>query len=331
MAAINAAARSARLVEAGVAAVRERERADADLARARERQAAAEAALALLAAGTRPELIRAQEESVRDLQAQVKILRQGSRPEEIREAASALEAARSKRAEVEARARQLDVLRLDAAAGHDRVREAEAAVETARTLVGQTAIRSPIGGTVSVVSAVTGEVVQPGRTLAELMSDNALRLLLQVPAAHQAELRPGLPVVISLPHQPGLRSAGAIRVISPAANPETGTVTAEVWLPNRDGALRSGLVVDGEVRLGAGRTLPVVPSGSVFSLNGEQYVWVLDPEGKVRQTQVDLGTERDGQVQVLKGLRVGDRIVRDGHRSIADETPFTLEGGGAAR
>lgn len=320
-----AAARAARLVEAGVAAVRERERADADLARARERQAAAEAALALLAQGTRPELIRAQEQQVRDFQAQVRLVRQGSRPEEIREAEAAVASARAKRTEVEAQARQLEVMRLDAAAGRDRVRQASAAAESARAAAGQEVVRSPIDGVVATVTAAAGEVVQPGRTLAELVSDTSLRLLLQVPAADQAQLRPGLPVTVSLPHQPQVRSAGVVRTVSPTVDPNTGTLTAEAWLPNRNGALRAGLVVEGEVRLGGGRALPVIPDGSVFTLNGEQYVWRLDSEGKVRQTRVELGSERGEQVQVLTGIKVGDRIVRDGHRSIADETPVTVD------
>lgn len=320
-----AATRAARLVDAGVAAVRERERADADLARARERQAAAEAALALLAQGTRPELIRAQEQQVRDFRAQARLVRQGSRPEEIREAEAAVAAARAKRTEAEVRARQIESMRLDAEAGRDRVRQATAAAKSARAAAGQEVVRSPIDGVVATVTAAAGEVVQPGRNLAELVSDTSLRLLLQVPAADQAQLRPGLPVTVSLPHQPQVRSSGVVRTVSPTVDPNTGTLTAEAWLPNRNGALRAGLVVEGEVRLGGGRALPVIPGGSVFTLNGEQYVWRLDTEGKVRQTRVELGSERGEQVQVLTGLKVGDRIVRDGHRSIADETPVTVE------
>jgi membrane fusion protein, multidrug efflux system len=189
-------------------------------------------------------------------------------------------------------------------------------------------IRSPISGVVANVTAAAGEVVQVGRSLAELESTTALRLLLQVPAAHQALLRPGIPVSVSLPHQPAARYSGTLRGVVPAANPETGTVGAEVWLPNGNGALRSGLVVNGELKVAGGRSLPLVPTGSVFAQGGEQYVWRLDADGKVHQTRVTLGTESNEMVQVLEGLRPGERLVRDGRRSIADETPYTLAVGG---
>jgi hypothetical protein len=39
---------------------------------------------------------------------------------------------------------------------------------------------------------------------------------------------------------------------------------------------------------------------------------------------VRLGREGTGTVQVLEGLSEGDRILRDGHRSLADESPIEM-------
>jgi RND family efflux transporter MFP subunit len=322
-----AAVRLAALVEKGVAAVKERERAEADLARAQAAQASAQEALALLRQGTRAEELRAQEARVRDAQAQVSLLRRGARPEEVREAEASVAQAEAKRAEADAQRKATVVLRVQIRAARERLRAAEAAAMAARSLERQTLIAAPISGIVSRVMAARGEVLQPGAPIAELESQDSLRVLLQIPTAHQARLQPGSQVTLFLPHQPDVRYTGRVRVIDPTVDTQTGTVTAEVWLPNRRRGLRSGTVVTAEIRGRGGATSLVIPSQSVSAMEGEQYVYRLDgKDQKIHRTTVRLGTERSGTVQVVEGLSAGDRILRDGHRSLADESPFELKG-----
>jgi HlyD family secretion protein len=313
--------RKAALSDQGIVSAADRERAQADLTQALERESSAREALAVLQQGTRVEEIRAAEAKVRDAEAGLRLLRQGPRPEEVREAEAQLAQAEAKIGEVDAGRRQAGVTRAQIDAARQRLRQAQAAAQAAQSLERQTVIRAPIGGTVSKVVATRGEVVQPGAPIAELQNGDALRVLLQVPASRQGQLRIGLPVTISLPHQPQVKQAGTIREINPVVDPATGTVTAEAWVPNRGGQLRPGSVITAEIRLRAGAARPAIPASAVFSLGGEQYVYRLD-DGEIHETRVTLGTERGETVQVLSGLRPGDRILRDGRRSIADGSPF---------
>lgn len=320
-----AAARLATLVERGVAAAKERERAEADLARAQAAQASAREGLSLLHEGTRPEELRAQEARVRDAQAKVTLLRQGARPEEIREAEAGVAQAEAKQAEVDAQRKATAVQRSQIRAARARLSAAMAVAAATRSLERQTLVAAPISGTVSRVIASRGEVVQAGAPIAELESQSGLRLLLQVPAAYQARLRPGARVDLFLPHQPNVKYAGRLRVIDPRVDAQTGTVTAEVWLPGHERNLRSGLMVAAEVQgRGHGEAL-IIPSQSVSAMEGEQYVYRLDPkEHQIHRTPVHLGTESGSTVQVTEGLNAGDRILRDGHRSLAEESPFEM-------
>lgn len=315
------ATRMASLVEKGVAAGRDRERADANLAQAQARQASARAALDLVKQGPRPEEIEAQRARVRDAEASLRLVKAGARPEELRQAQAALSQAEAKLAEVDAGRRQADVTRAQIEAARQRHGQALAAQKAATALAGQAVVRAPIGGIVSRTMAAVGEVVQPGSPIAEIQSGEALRLMLQVPAAHLSRLKAGLPVTVTLPHEPGVTFDGTVRVVSPGASTDTGTITAEVWLPNRDRRLQPGMAVTAEIRAAAGSVLPSVPVQTVFSLEGEHYVYRLE-DGEIRQAKVTLGTERGDHVQVLAGLHPGDRILADGHRSIPDKSEF---------
>jgi HlyD family secretion protein len=320
-----AAARLTRLVEQGVAAAKERERAEADFTRAEGARDAAREVLDLLRQGSRPEEIRAQEARVRDAQSQLTLLRRGARPEEIREADAGVAQAEAKLAEANAQRRAVAVTTEQVRAARERLQGAEAAARAARALQGQTVVRAPISGTVAKLIAASGEVLQPGAPIAELENQSALRLLLQVPAAHQSRLWPGLPVAVSLPHQPGVQVQGRLRVIDPQVEASTGTLTAEAWLPNADQRLRSGMAVTAEVSVRPGAPFPVVPAQAVSAMEGDQSVYRLDSKDhKIHRTKVRLGRERGDSVQILDGLQPGDRVLKDGHRSLADETPYEL-------
>jgi RND family efflux transporter MFP subunit len=316
------AIRARALVETGVMAAKDRDRADADLAQAEARAASAREALSILHQGTRPEELRAQEAKVRDAQAQLALVRQGPRPEEIREAEADVGQTEAKQAEVAAQRRQADITRAQIQAARERLRAAQAAANAARSIRAQAVVRAPISGVVEKVVAARGEVVQAGAHLAELQSRDSLRLLVQVPAAYQARVRVGTAVAITVPDQPGLRRQGTVQVIDPTVQPETGTLTAEVWLPNADHRLRAGTLATVDVLLQKGVARPLIPAQAVLSRDGEQFVYRLEDDGKIHETRVTLGPEKEGTVQVLTGVRPGERILRDGSRSIADGSPY---------
>jgi len=51
---------------------------------------------------------------------------------------------------------------------------------------------------------------------------------------------------------------------------------------------------------------------------GEQVVWVLGPDGIVRAHPVTVGVARDGEVEILDGLKPGDRVVVAGATLLRD-------------
>jgi multidrug efflux pump subunit AcrA (membrane-fusion protein) len=74
-----------------------------------------------------------------------------------------------------------------------------------------------------------------------------------------------------------------------------------------------------------GAPFPVVPAQAVSAMEGDQSVYRLDSKDhKIHRTKVRLGRERGDSVQILDGLQPGDRVLKDGHRSLADETPYEL-------
>lgn len=317
------AARKRSLYEKGIVAAKEAERAEADLAAGQANLEQKEQALSLAKAGSRPEEIRAQENRVKEAQAQLRQARAGNRPEEIREAEAALIGART--AVEQARASRAELRALDdrIASARARVDAARQQTRAARVTAGRTEIRAPIAGVVTQLLARSGEGVSEQSPVAQILNTTAYRAVLEIPASHRAEAQPGTPVEVRVPGLAGSRFNGSIRTLLAAANTETGFLPAEVWISDPQHRLAQGMAVDAVLRRSHAGSGLFVPSRALFAREGEQYVYVIRGD-EAHEQAVEVGIERGEETEITKGLREGDRVVRDGSLSLADGAKVTV-------
>ncbi|RXD61718.1 efflux transporter periplasmic adaptor subunit, partial [Xanthomonas perforans] len=75
--------------------------------------------------------------------------------------------------------------------------------------------------------------------------------------------------------------------------------------------LRPGMLLD--VRLfQPARQAVVIPEIAVVQVGRESYVFRVKPDSTVERADVRLGERRDGKVEILEGIKAGERIVVDG-------------------
>jgi len=318
------AARKRALFEKGIVAGKDVERTEADLASAQSNLEQREQALSLVRAGSRPEEIRAQENRLKEAQAQLRQARAGSRPEEIREGEAAL--ASAKTAVEQARATREELRALD-----DRIASARARVDgarhqtrAARETAGRVEIRSPIAGVVTQVIAHAGEGVSEQSPVAQILNGSAFRAVLEIPASHRAAAAPGTRVEVRAPSLAGFRFNGTIRSLLSSANTETGFLPAEVWISDPQCRLAQGMAVDALLRTRRPAHGLFIPSRAIFAREGEHYVYVIRDE-EAHEQAVEVGVERGEETEVTRGLRAGERVVRDGSLSLADGAKVTVE------
>jgi len=82
-----------------------------------------------------------------------------------------------------------------------------------------------------------------------------------------------------------------------------------VVLNELDPRLKDGQTAQANVVTGEVDNVLVVPSSAVQQAGSTGVVTVVDPDGKQRQVQVQLGMSGDNMVQVLSGLRMGQTVV----------------------
>ena len=179
-------------------------------------------------------------------------------------------------------------------------------------------VRAPVGGVVQTRTVQTGQYVQPGSVLATLVRRDPLLLRFQVTEPDAARLQPGIKAYFKVREND--RSYQA-RIIHVAAAADDATrmvaVTAEVTDKDRD-ALRAGAFAELTVPVGSARPLPVVPQVAIRPSEKGFLAYVVE-DGKAVERILTPGMRTaDGSVEVLSGLKAGDRLVVRGAEALSD-------------
>lgn len=263
------------------------------------------------------------------------------RSPEAAEAAAALDSARA--AENLARqtlARERELFQRKVSAQRE-VLEAEAALASAEAAVRATGARlasmgfdtdsgklqrnpvvtitSPLAGTVIERTAAADAPVGPESVLFTVADLSSLWLTVRVPETSASSVRTGQPVSVIVGAIPDKPVEGRIDYIAPMVVPETRTVDVRVQVPNRSRELRPGMSASARFDLAGespstarSETHVLVPRTAVQELNQSSVVFVPTGERQFKPQVVTLGSTYGTDVEVVSGLKVGDRIVVQG-------------------
>lgn len=192
-------------------------------------------------------------------------------------------------------------------AAEARLAAARAAVSAAEEEFGYTEIRAPFAGRVTRRFVEVGEAVSPGQPLVAVAAPGRLRITLDVPQSLAGEIRE---LGRATAHLPSGTVESASLTVFPAASAAAGTV--RVWLDLPEGAdgLYPGMRAKAGFALAPAGILRI-PASAVARRSEVSAVYVVGEDGHAALRQVRLGRRIGDEVEVLAGLRAGERIAAD--------------------
>ncbi|MDB6163961.1 MAG: efflux transporter periplasmic adaptor subunit [Xanthomonadaceae bacterium] len=199
---------------------------------------------------------------------------------------------------------QLDTLRANRDA-------AAAAVQAKLASVADRTITAPFAGVLGLRQVSLGALVAPGTVITTLDDDRLIKLDFTVPEATLAAIAVDQAVAATSDAWPGVTFDGRIATIDSRVDPDTRAVRVRAMLPNPDGKLRPGMLLRVDVQLPAHQGL-VLPELAVQQQGEQSSVFRVSSGGGVEQVPVTLGLRQQGTVEIVSGLRPGDRVVVEG-------------------
>ena len=177
-------------------------------------------------------------------------------------------------------------------------------------------ILSPIGGTVVSQSVYEGQYVTAGERLMEIADFSTMWFMFRAYEQDMPWIEMGQTVLVTTPSMPGKTFEGKVTFIDPNFDEATRSTKVRVELPNplvngrRE--LLHRLYADGMVKVELPEVL-TVPKSTVMQTGPEAVVYVDQGGGAYARTVVKIGRRGDSLLEVLSGIKAGDKIVTNGN------------------
>lgn len=187
--------------------------------------------------------------------------------------------------------------------------QARASLGLAQAKLDQTVVRAPVDGTLIARSVEPGNVVQSGKELMALAPVGETQVVVQIDEKNLAQLKLGQRAIASADAYPRDRLAAELIYINPGIDALRGSVEVKLRIADPPDYLRQDMTVSVDIEVARRAGVVVVPADAVHDSNGAE-PWVLAVAGRrAERRPVRLGLKGDGRVEILDGLRPGDRVI----------------------
>jgi RND family efflux transporter MFP subunit len=218
------------------------------------------------------------------------------------------------------------------AAAQAEIKANSAALQGAKVAVEYTLIRAPFDAVVLTKNADVGDIVTPIGAAANVQAAvvtvadmNSLQVEVDVSESNLRLVKTGQPCEIQLDAFPDLRFRGVVHMIVPTADRSKATVLVKVKFIDKDSRILPEMsakvaFLSREVREGEQKARTALPARAVVTRNGKQSVFLVQGD-RVKETPIRTGETFGDMIEVLGGVKTGDRIavspldkLRDGSR-----------------
>lgn len=194
-----------------------------------------------------------------------------------------------------------------------------AALRAGRQALPYLAVRAPFAGTVVEVGAAAGSAVEPGAGLAAVADLSVLWVQVNLFEKDLGAVAPGAFAEVEVAAYPDQVFPGTLVSVGALMDETTRTVKARVEVPNPGRRLKPGMFADVRIVPKDPVTALVVPEAAVRTISGRAVVFLPGPAGTFLRRDVQKGREFEGFIEILDGLKEGDRVVTDGSFAVKSE------------
>lgn len=205
------------------------------------------------------------------------------------------------------------------------VTAARALTSEAEVALRDTSVVAPFDGEIVEKSVELGAFVGPGSPVFAVARTDLVKIVIGVPDTALPSVTLGEPVDVSVDAYADRTFQARISRMATAADPRTGNFEIEVAIPNRDHALKTGMIGSLELAAGKGTTPQAslrVPLSAVVQAGKAGYgVYVVTGakgEETARLRPVEIGPVIGTDITVVRGLQNDDEVITSGANLLKD-------------
>ena len=202
--------------------------------------------------------------------------------------------------------------------------DADYIYKNARIQLQKLKIKAPFSGVIIDLPYFTpGTKVPVNQKMAELMDYSQLYAEVFYPASELYRVQTGQPIRVTHYSISTDTLPGIITQVAPALNPDTRSFEAAILVDNSEQLLRPGMFVKVETIVARKDSAIVIPKEIILSKRQGKTVFVVD-KGAAFERVISTGLENAEQIEILDGLKAGDRLVIKGFETLRNRSKVKI-------
>lgn len=188
----------------------------------------------------------------------------------------------------------------------------------------RTQLRSPIEGVLDNTIPNVGEFAPPGVPIARIVNLSVVKIQAEVPEIFSGTIPAGAPALVTFDALPGDTLRGKVSFIGSTVSSSNRTLIVEIVERNPFASLKPEMVA--KVRLLREiRSAALLVSDNIIQLvDRDRSIVYVENGGKAEERNLKLGGRQGKMVEVLEGLKPGDRLIVAGYQKVVNGTPVIV-------
>ncbi len=187
----------------------------------------------------------------------------------------------------------------------------------------KTSLRAPFSGVIDEVYTKEGQLLAPGMPAFRLVNANDLKLVAAVSESYVSNVRVNQDAIVTFPDL-NKTIHTKVKVVGDVINPVNRTFQVDLDLKQDKNSLKANMISYIKIKDYSNPSVITIPVNLVQRNNDKNYVYVVD--GKVSAKRfVTLGKYYDNSVEVLDGLKEGEKLITIGYQDLVEGQPIKFE------
>jgi HlyD family secretion protein len=194
----------------------------------------------------------------------------------------------------------------------------------AQSSLGQLNIRAPVTGQLSGFDIQLGQSLQQGERIGQIDSAGADKLQADVDEFYLGRVQVGQGATADIDGK-----TYRLKVAKVYPQVRNGQFQIDLVFDGPEpGSIQRGQTVQAKLTLGDSSRAVLIPNGAFFNDTGGNWIFVVDSGGKsASKRQVQLGRKNSDFIEVLGGLKPGERVITSSYSGLVDKDRLTFSSG----
>ncbi|MCR5046372.1 MAG: efflux RND transporter periplasmic adaptor subunit [Treponema sp.] len=181
----------------------------------------------------------------------------------------------------------------------------------------QSPVYAPISGSIISTPIKNGSTVSANTEITKIGDISNLQILADIPERYVSFLRNGLKGKISVQAYPEESFSVTVKRVSPVVDATSRTKQIILTFDNRDSRINAGMFAKLILFTKDYSGAVTMPKNSLVTNEDKYYAYVVLSDSTVERREVSLGEEVDGIVQIISGIKEGEKVVTQGQTSLS--------------